>query len=59
MAMGFETGNIHLGTRTARKAILRHMQKLKGRWLHVASEEMLRVVGEDWKTWKKRGYDVN
>jgi hypothetical protein len=56
-AMGFETANIHLGTKTARKAVLRHMQKLKGKWLHVASEEMLRVVREDWKAWKKHGSD--
>jgi hypothetical protein len=32
-AMGWETANIHLGTRFARKAILRHLQKQKGSWL--------------------------
>jgi len=56
-AMGWETANIHLGTRTARKPILRHMQKQKARWLHRATEEMLSAVRDDWKAWKKDGYD--
>ena len=56
-AMGWETANIHLGTRTARKPILSHMQKQKGKWLHAATEKMLKAVREDWKTWKKSGYD--
>ena len=56
-AMGWETANIHLGTKTARKPILRHIQKQKGKWLHQATEAMLKAVSEDWKTWKKHGYD--
>lgn len=55
-AMGWETANIHLGTRSAAKTILRHMQKQKGRWLHQASAAMLDAVRDDWKDWKKRGY---
>jgi hypothetical protein len=54
--MGYETANIHLGTRTTRKSVLRHMKKQKGKWLHQATEEMLKVVREDWKTWRKQGY---
>lgn len=57
MAMGAETANIHLGTKPARKAILRHMRKQKGKWLHAATERMLAAVREDWKEWKKDGYD--
>jgi hypothetical protein len=56
-AMGWETANIHLGTRNARKSILRHMQKQKGKWLHSATEQMLAAVRDDWKTWKKDGYE--
>ena len=56
-AMGFETANIHLGTRSARKAILRHMQKQKAKWLHGAALEMVKAVREDWKTWKAEGYE--
>ena len=54
--MGWETANVHLGTGLARKAILRHMQNQKGRWLHRASEAMLQAVRDDWKVWKKTGY---
>ncbi len=55
-AMGWETANIHLGTPAARKTILRHIQKQKGKWLHKATEQMLQAVREDWKTWRKHGY---
>ena len=55
-AMGWEVANIHLGTRTAIKPILRHMKNQEGRWLHQASAAMLDVVREDWKTWRKDGY---
>jgi len=55
-AMGWETANIHLGTRTARKAILRHLQKQKAKWLHAATEQMMQAVDEDWKNWKRDGY---
>jgi hypothetical protein len=55
-AMGWETANIHLATKTARKLILRHIQKQKSRWLHVATAEMLKSVRDDWKTWTKDGY---
>ena len=56
-AMGFETANVHLGTRTARKPILAHMKRQKGKWLHQATLAMLNAVREDWKTWKKQGYE--
>jgi hypothetical protein len=55
-AMGWETANIHLGTKAARTRILQHIQKQKGKWLHHATEEMLQAVREDWKVWKKDGY---
>ena len=56
-AMGFETANIHLGTPAARKSILRHLDKQKGKWLHLASEAMLQAVRSDWEVWKKKGYN--
>jgi hypothetical protein len=55
-AMGRETANIHLGTRTARKAILQHLKKPKSKWLHAATDDMLKAVHADWQTWKKDGY---
>lgn len=54
-SMGWETANIHLGTRAARKPILIHMQKQTGKWLHLATLRMLETVREDWKSWKKHG----
>ena len=56
-AMGFETANIHLGTRSARKTILRHLQRQKPKWLHRATLAMLDAVRADWKDWKKDGYE--
>jgi hypothetical protein len=55
-AMGWETANIHLGTKIARKPILRHLQKQKAKWLHGATEEMLNAVRADWKMWRKSEY---
>jgi Uncharacterized protein conserved in bacteria (DUF2252) len=56
-AMGWETANIHLGTRMARKSILGHLKKQKATWLHAATDEMLKAVRSDWEAWKKGGYD--
>jgi hypothetical protein len=55
-AMGWEAANIHLGTPSARKAILRHIDKQKSRWLHHAAEVMLDAILSDWNLWKKKGY---
>jgi hypothetical protein len=55
-AMGWETANIHLGTPSARKLVLRHIAKQKGKWLHHAAEAMLGAVRADWEVWKKKGY---
>lgn len=55
--MGQETANIHLGMKAARKPILHHLQKQKGKWLHLATEDMLQAVRQDWKVWKKHGYE--
>jgi uncharacterized protein DUF2252 len=55
-AMGWETANIHLGTSAARKSIMRHLDKQKGKWLHHAAEAMLQAVRADWEVWKKKGY---
>ena len=56
-AMGWETANVHMGTKNARKTILAHMHKQKPKWLHRASEAMIQSVRDDWKIWKKHGYE--
>ena len=53
-AMGWETANIHLGTATARKPILRHLDNQKPKWLHQAAEPMLQATRDDWQVWKKK-----
>jgi uncharacterized protein (DUF2252 family) len=55
-AMGWETANIHLGTRKSRKPIRRHLEKQKAKWLHQATDDMLKAVRADWKTWANDGY---
>ena len=55
-AMGWETANIHLGSPSARKLILRHLDEQKGKWLHSAAEVMLEAIRNDWNVWKKKGY---
>jgi hypothetical protein len=53
-AMGWETANVHLGTSSARKSILRHLGRQKAKWLHHAAEAMLEGVRSDWAVWKKK-----
>ena len=55
-AMGWETANIDLGSQSARKLILRHLDKQKAKWLQQAAADMLKSVREDWRTWRKEGY---
>jgi hypothetical protein len=55
-AMGRETANIHLGTPSARKTVLRHLAKQKGKWLHDAAEAMLQAMRSEWNVWRKKGY---
>jgi hypothetical protein len=52
-AMGRETGNIHLGTRSARDAVRRDLRRRRGRWLREAAETMTEATLADWKAWRK------
>jgi hypothetical protein len=51
-AMGFETANIHLGTRGAAKAILRDLSKRPVDWLHTAAAAMVKATTADWREWR-------
>jgi len=53
-AMGFETANIHLGTRRAGKAIRRDLAKRKPDWLLQAASSMSKAVRADWREWRAR-----
>jgi hypothetical protein len=51
--MGWETANIHLGSRKALSAVKRDLGRRKGRWLHKAAKSMLEVTLEDWGFWRR------
>jgi len=51
-AMGWEAANMHLGSR--RKKVLKHLAKLKDRWLEQAAEEMASATTEDFRDFVKR-----
>jgi hypothetical protein len=52
-AMGFETANVHLGTKHARRAVLKDLKKRKARWLHELAKELAIEVIRDWKDWRR------
>ena len=52
-AMGWETANIHLGTKGAAKTIRKHLQKLDGAtWLKEAARTMTHELEADWHAWR-------
>ena len=52
-AMGFETANIHVGSRNAIPAIIRDLKERPRRWLHRASKAMMEATHRDWLKWRK------
>jgi hypothetical protein len=52
--MGWETGNVHLGTSRQRDAIRRDLRKRKGEWLLQAARAMRDATLEDWREWRDR-----
>ncbi len=52
-AMGFETANVHLGSRSAIQAVRRDLKKRPADWLHETTKEMLKAVTKDWEEWRK------
>jgi len=52
-AMGWETANIHLGTKTASKKIQKDLAKRGKNWLHESAGKMLDAVKKDYEEWKK------
>ncbi|HEX7480839.1 MAG TPA: hypothetical protein VF331_23760, partial [Polyangiales bacterium] len=51
-AMGFETANIHLGSRGARARIRASLRSLPPHWLHQASKLMAQALRDDWEQWR-------
>jgi hypothetical protein len=53
-AMGWETANVHLGSRQAIKAVQRDLSTRKGNWLRLAAKAMTRTTLSDWKEWANK-----
>jgi hypothetical protein len=52
-SMGFETANVHLGSKGAVRKIKAALGKLPPHWIHEACEIMLSATMKDWKAWRK------
>lgn len=52
-AMGWETANIHLGSREAIRAVKQDLRKRSKGWLQKAAEAMTAAVRTDWERWKE------
>ena len=52
-SMGFETANIHLGSKRAVKNVRRDLAKRKAGWVHEAAKKMVDAVRKDWEEWRK------
>jgi uncharacterized protein DUF2252 len=51
--MGWETGNVHLGSPGRRQRILADLRSRRDRWLFKAAGRMAQVVERDWRRWRK------
>ena len=51
-AMGWETANIHLGTRAGVKDILNDLKVRKANWLRRSAEKMVAATLKDWGMWR-------
>lgn len=52
--MGWETGNMHLGTPGKARGILADLKRHKSNWLAKAAARMAQTVERDWRKWCKR-----
>ena len=52
-AMGWETANIHLGTRGMVNNVLADLKDRKKNWLVKYADRMVGVTLEDWETWRR------
>ena len=55
-AMGYETANVHLGTRGAREAIRRELGRRKERWLRDLASRLGKQVESDHDAWRRHGF---
>lgn len=51
--MGWETGNVHLGTHRQRNAILADLRRRPADWLLRAAKVMCAATMQDWRQWRE------
>lgn len=51
--MGWETANMHLGTRGKARAILADLKRRNGNWLAKPAARMAQAVERDWRKWRE------
>ncbi|HLZ93492.1 MAG TPA: DUF2252 family protein [Candidatus Acidoferrum sp.] len=51
--MGWETANMHFGSKRAIPQIKRDLAVRRGRWLHKAAKAMTKATMEDWEEWRR------
>ena len=54
--MGWETANMHFGSRKAIAKVKRDLSSRHGRWLHKAAKAMYKACMKDWEEWR-RGWE--
>jgi len=52
-AMGWETANIHLGSRKSIREVRAHFKNLEAGWLLSAAKDMADAISADWRSWTK------
>jgi hypothetical protein len=52
-AMGWETANIHLGTKQAIKSVKADLSQRPNNWLKKAVRRMTEITERDWATWRR------
>jgi uncharacterized protein (DUF2252 family) len=52
-AMGMETANVHLGTKTQVGNILKDLHRKKPSWLRSAAKVMAKAIEKEWKDYRK------
>lgn len=56
--MGYETGNMHLGSPQAIAKVQQDLARRKGRWLHKATKGMFKTTIADWEKWRDSWKEV-
>jgi hypothetical protein len=51
-AMGQEAANVHLGTKSQIKGVLRDLNRRKSNWLRRAGKKMAKVIEKEWQEYK-------